>query len=87
MALKATTNQLKIVTKPWCEIPPQEAGAKTAEVARAGATAATAATTAVAAREQRTSRITSKVNLAKMKSVALINPSIDAKFYKFVNYW
>ena len=79
MALKATTNQLKIVTKPWCEIPPQEAGAKTAEVARAGA--------ATAAREQRTSRITSKVNLAKMKSVALINPSIDAKFYKFVNYW
>ena len=81
MALKATTNQLKIVTKPWCEIPPQEAGAKTAAVARAGAAAATAA------REQRTSRITSKVNLAKMKSVALINPSIDAKFYKFVNYW
>ena len=85
MALKATTNQLKIVTKPWCEIPPQEAGAKTAEVARAGAAAAAATT--VAAREQRTSRITSKVNLAKMKSVALINPSIDAKFYKFVNYW
>ena len=79
MALKATTNQLKIVTMPWCEIPPQEAGAKTAAVARAGA--------AAAAREQRTSRITSKVNLAKMKSVALINPSIDAKFYKFVNYW
>ena len=83
MALKATTNQLKIVTKPWCEIPPQEAGAKTAAVARAGAAAAAA----TAAREQRTSRITSKVNLAKMKSVALINPSIDAKFYKFVNYW
>ena len=86
MALKATTNQLKIVTMPWCEIPPQEAGAKTAAVARAGAAAAATAA-ATAAREQRTSRITSKVNLAKMKSVALINPSIDAKFYKFVNYW
>ena len=74
--LKVKTNQLKIVTMPQCENPPQEAGAKTAIVARVAAT--TTATTA-AAREERTIRGvgSNKVKSAKIKMFSLLNPSVD----------
>ena len=76
--LKVKTNQLKIVTMPQCENPPQEAGAKTAIVARVAATTTATATTA-AAREERTIRGvgSNKVKSAKMKMFSLLNPSVD----------